>query len=94
MLLHVKTIIFYYVYVCLLYVCVLCQPPSSGILSDLFPGVSIPDHDYGVLHTTILESLVKRNLQPLASMTKKVQGGKSDIPYLFIFISLWIFLAL
>ncbi|XP_037621211.1 dynein heavy chain 6, axonemal [Sebastes umbrosus] len=44
----------------------------GGILSDLFPGVSIPDHDYGVLHTTILESLVKRNLQPLASMTKKV----------------------
>uniref|UniRef100_A0A8C3AFB1 Dynein axonemal heavy chain 6 n=1 Tax=Cyclopterus lumpus TaxID=8103 RepID=A0A8C3AFB1_CYCLU len=44
----------------------------GGILSDLFPGVSIPDHDYGVLHTTILESLVKRNLQPLARMTKKV----------------------
>ncbi|XP_029289697.1 LOW QUALITY PROTEIN: dynein heavy chain 6, axonemal [Cottoperca gobio] len=44
----------------------------GGILSDLFPGVSIPEHDYGVLHTTILESLVKRNLQPLASMTKKV----------------------
>ncbi|XP_056265579.1 dynein axonemal heavy chain 6 [Pseudoliparis swirei] len=44
----------------------------GGILSDLFPGVSIPDHDYGILHTTILESLVKRNLQPLASMTKKV----------------------
>uniref|UniRef100_A0A3B4T6A4 Dynein axonemal heavy chain 6 n=1 Tax=Seriola dumerili TaxID=41447 RepID=A0A3B4T6A4_SERDU len=44
----------------------------GGILSDLFPGVCIPDHDYGVLHSTILESLVKRNLQPLASMTKKV----------------------
>ncbi|KAM8878755.1 dynein axonemal heavy chain 6 isoform 3-T3 [Spinachia spinachia] len=44
----------------------------GGILSDLFPGVSIPEHDYGVLETTILESLVKRNLQPLPSMTKKV----------------------
>ncbi|TKS69211.1 Dynein heavy chain 6, axonemal [Collichthys lucidus] len=44
----------------------------GGILSDLFPGVSIPEHDYGVLHSTILESLVKRNLQPLPSMTKKV----------------------
>ncbi|XP_028284655.1 dynein heavy chain 6, axonemal [Parambassis ranga] len=43
-----------------------------GILSDLFPGVCIPEHDYGVLHSTILESLVKRNLQPLSSMTKKV----------------------
>ncbi|KAK0138380.1 Dynein heavy chain 6, axonemal [Merluccius polli] len=44
----------------------------GGILSDLFPGVCIPEHDYGVLHSTILESLVKRNLQPLASMTSKV----------------------
>ncbi|XP_030273772.1 dynein heavy chain 6, axonemal isoform X2 [Sparus aurata] len=44
----------------------------GGILSDLFPGVCIPEHDYGVLHSTIMESLVKRNLQPLASMTKKV----------------------
>ncbi|KAI3352270.1 hypothetical protein L3Q82_005249 [Scortum barcoo] len=44
----------------------------GGILSDLFPGVCIPEHDYGVLHSTILEALVKRNLQPLASMTKKV----------------------
>ncbi|XP_068444624.1 dynein axonemal heavy chain 6 isoform X2 [Clinocottus analis] len=44
----------------------------GGILSDLFPGVSIPDHDYGVLETTIVESLIKRNLQPLASMTNKV----------------------
>ncbi|XP_062296546.1 dynein axonemal heavy chain 6 [Scomber scombrus] len=44
----------------------------GGILSDLFPGVSIPEHDYGVLHSTILESLVKRSLQPLASMTNKV----------------------
>uniref|UniRef100_A0A3P9C2G1 Dynein axonemal heavy chain 6 n=1 Tax=Maylandia zebra TaxID=106582 RepID=A0A3P9C2G1_9CICH len=44
----------------------------GGILSDLFPGVCIPEHDYGVLHSTIVESLVKRNLQPLDSMTKKV----------------------
>ncbi|XP_047430741.1 dynein axonemal heavy chain 6 [Mugil cephalus] len=44
----------------------------GGILSDLFPGVCIPEHDYGVLHSTILESLVKRNLQPLATMTNKV----------------------
>uniref|UniRef100_A0A667W9Y7 Dynein axonemal heavy chain 6 n=1 Tax=Myripristis murdjan TaxID=586833 RepID=A0A667W9Y7_9TELE len=44
----------------------------GGILSDLFPGVCIPEHDYGVLHSTIMESLVKRNLQPLANMTNKV----------------------
>ncbi|KAJ8000572.1 hypothetical protein DPEC_G00181780 [Dallia pectoralis] len=44
----------------------------GGIMSDLFPGVSIPDHDYGVLASTILESLEKRNLQPLPSMSNKV----------------------
>ncbi|XP_074520194.1 dynein axonemal heavy chain 6 [Halichoeres trimaculatus] len=44
----------------------------GGILSDLFPGVCIPEHDYGVLHSTIQESLVKKNLQPLDSMIKKV----------------------
>ncbi|XP_067106416.1 dynein axonemal heavy chain 6 [Osmerus mordax] len=44
----------------------------SGILSDLFPGVCIPEHDYGILHSTILESLTLRNLQPLATMTNKV----------------------
>ncbi|XP_029949300.1 dynein heavy chain 6, axonemal [Salarias fasciatus] len=44
----------------------------GGILSDLFPGVSIPEHDYGMLHSTVLESLIKRSLQPLPSMIKKV----------------------
>ncbi|XP_028297484.1 dynein heavy chain 6, axonemal-like, partial [Gouania willdenowi] len=44
----------------------------GGILSDLFPGVCIPEHDYGVLHSTILQCLEKRGLQPLLSMTKKV----------------------
>ncbi|KAL1023853.1 hypothetical protein UPYG_G00047240 [Umbra pygmaea] len=44
----------------------------GGIMSDLFPGVSIPEHDYGVFASTILEALVKRNLQPLPSMTNKV----------------------
>ncbi|XP_029013318.1 dynein axonemal heavy chain 6 isoform X2 [Betta splendens] len=44
----------------------------GGILSDLFPGVCIPEHDYGVLHSTILESLIKRKMQPLPAMTKKV----------------------
>lgn len=60
--------------ICLLYLS--CTPPTSGILSDLFPGVSIPEHDYGVLQSTIEESLVLRNLQPLPCMTKKVQGDR------------------
>nr|XP_057922299.1 dynein axonemal heavy chain 6 isoform X3 [Doryrhamphus excisus] len=44
----------------------------GGILSDLFPGVSIPEHDYGILHSTIVDCIVKRNLQPLATMINKV----------------------
>ncbi|XP_053711973.1 dynein axonemal heavy chain 6-like isoform X3 [Synchiropus splendidus] len=44
----------------------------GGILSDLFPGVVIPEHDYGILHSTIQDSLVKKNLQPLDSMINKV----------------------
>lgn len=46
--------------------------PPRGILSDLFPGVSIPEHDYGVLQSTIEEALAKRRLQVLPSTTHKV----------------------
>ncbi len=46
--------------------------PISGILSDLFPGVSIPEHDYGVLQSTIHSSLCQRSLQPLPSIISKV----------------------
>ncbi|XP_041935143.1 dynein heavy chain 6, axonemal [Alosa sapidissima] len=44
----------------------------SGILSDLFPGVSIPEHDYGVLKSTIEWSLCERSLQPVPAMISKV----------------------
>ncbi|KAM9845816.1 dynein axonemal heavy chain 6 [Aulostomus maculatus] len=44
----------------------------EGIVCDLFPGVSIPEHDDSVLNATISESLVNQSLQPLASMTMKV----------------------
>lgn len=83
-LLHV--IIFHCMCVYTVCVYVLCPPPSSGILSDLFPGVSIPEHDYGVLYSTIVESLVKQNLQPLTSMTKKVRRGKVMFLYFCEFV--------
>ncbi|XP_063073303.1 dynein axonemal heavy chain 6 [Engraulis encrasicolus] len=44
----------------------------SGILSDLFPGVSIPEHDYGVLKSTVEWSLCQRGLQPVPAMIAKV----------------------
>lgn len=35
----------------------------QAILSDLFPGKEIPDHDYGKLQATIEDCLLKRGLQ-------------------------------
>uniref|UniRef100_A0A8C5LU47 Dynein axonemal heavy chain 6 n=1 Tax=Leptobrachium leishanense TaxID=445787 RepID=A0A8C5LU47_9ANUR len=44
----------------------------SGIISDLFPGVLIPEHDYGTLQSTIIEVMVARGLQAVPSMVRKV----------------------
>ncbi|XP_071825285.1 dynein axonemal heavy chain 6-like isoform X2 [Apostichopus japonicus] len=43
-----------------------------GILSDLFPGVVLPEHDYGTLQTFIYQSLVDHGYQPLDCVIKKV----------------------
>ncbi|XP_070535810.1 dynein axonemal heavy chain 6-like isoform X2 [Ptychodera flava] len=44
----------------------------KAILSDLFPGVEIPEHDYGVLQEFIEEGLRTRGLQVVDSMVRKV----------------------
>ncbi|XP_066123630.1 dynein axonemal heavy chain 6 [Saccopteryx bilineata] len=44
----------------------------SGIISDLFPGVQIPEHDYGILQSTIIDVMKTQNLQPETCMVKKV----------------------
>ncbi|KAH0505566.1 Dynein heavy chain 6, axonemal [Microtus ochrogaster] len=44
----------------------------SGIISDLFPGVQIPEHDYGILQSTIVDVMIGQNLQPELCMVKKV----------------------
>ncbi|XP_053147968.1 dynein axonemal heavy chain 6 isoform X2 [Hemicordylus capensis] len=44
----------------------------SGIISDLFPGVIIPEHNYGVLESTIIDIMVSKGLQPEATMVHKV----------------------
>ncbi|ELK30056.1 Dynein heavy chain 6, axonemal [Myotis davidii] len=44
----------------------------SGIISDLFPGVQIPEHDYGILQSTIIDVMNGQNLQPETCMVKKV----------------------
>ena len=35
----------------------------QGILSDLFPGVVLPEHDYGVLQSAIEDAARSRGLQ-------------------------------
>jgi dynein heavy chain len=47
-------------------------PLFMGILSDLFPGVTLPEHDYGELSTAIINSLTSAGLQPVASLVAKV----------------------
>nr|XP_014352841.1 PREDICTED: dynein heavy chain 6, axonemal-like [Latimeria chalumnae] len=44
----------------------------SGILSDLFPGVVIPDHNYGSLQSTIVDVMIGSGLQSVPSMIHKV----------------------
>ncbi|XP_037662920.1 dynein heavy chain 6, axonemal isoform X2 [Choloepus didactylus] len=44
----------------------------SGIISDLFPGVQIPEHDYGILQSTIIDVMTRQNLQPEMCMVRKV----------------------
>ncbi|XP_019622649.1 PREDICTED: dynein heavy chain 6, axonemal-like [Branchiostoma belcheri] len=44
----------------------------QAILQDLFPGVEIPEHDYGQLQATIEECIEAQNCQPLPPFVKKV----------------------
>uniref|UniRef100_A0A670YGW4 Dynein heavy chain hydrolytic ATP-binding dynein motor region domain-containing protein n=1 Tax=Pseudonaja textilis TaxID=8673 RepID=A0A670YGW4_PSETE len=44
----------------------------SGIISDLFPGVIIPEHNYGVLQSTIVDIILSKGLQTEATMIRKV----------------------
>ena len=44
----------------------------QAILQDLFPGLEIPEHDYGIFNTTIIESIRKKGLQAEDCVVKKV----------------------
>lgn len=44
----------------------------KAIIQDLFPGVILPEHDYGEFMSTIIEVQQKMSLQPDESQVKKV----------------------
>ena len=44
----------------------------NAILSDLFPGVQLPDHDYGHLQTHIQSAMTEKKLEVTLPQTKKV----------------------
>lgn len=65
-----------YVHVCLvssdIVFVVFCVCVLQAILQDLFPGVEIPEHDYGRLQEEIESVAVKKGLQCVAAQVKKV----------------------
>jgi dynein heavy chain len=44
----------------------------QGILNDLFPGIVIPDQDYGMLQEAIITVMKQNDLQPEPCMITKV----------------------
>lgn len=44
----------------------------QGILGDLFPGIVLPDSDYGDFDSAIVESQIKLGFQPEVAQKKKV----------------------
>jgi dynein heavy chain len=44
----------------------------QAILQDLFPGVEIPDHDYGRLREEIVDVIENRKLQVIDAQVKKI----------------------
>ena len=44
----------------------------QAILQDLFPGVEIPEHDYGKLQTEIEAVIARKQLQVVEPQVKKV----------------------
>ena len=57
------------------------MPLFNGIISDLFPGVELPQPDFGVFLDALKENIAKRNLQAVPWFIEKiVQVSASYIP--------------
>lgn len=47
-------------------------PLFNGIISDLFPGITLPKPDYDLMTVNMLEVCQKKNLQPTEAFLTKV----------------------
>ena len=45
---------------------------TQAILQDLFPGVNIPEHDYGRLQEEIINVIASKNLVIIQKQVKKI----------------------
>lgn len=48
-------------------------PLFEGIISDLFPGINLPDADYGVFNQAVEDACKEFNMQCTAPFLEKVQ---------------------
>jgi len=53
----------------------------EGIISDLFPGVELPQPDYGVFLDAIKASIAKRRLQPVPWFIEKIIQVATRAPH-------------
>ena len=53
----------------------------EGIISDLFPGVELPQPDYGVFLDAIKASIAKRRLQPVPWFIEKIIQVAARAPH-------------
>lgn len=51
---------------------IFCLSFLQAILQDLFPGVEIPEHDYGRLQEEIISVIESKNLVVLPKQVKKI----------------------
>lgn len=48
------------------------MPLFNGIISDLFPGIELPEPDFGVFLDALKDNIAKKNLQPVPWFIEKI----------------------
>ena len=53
----------------------------QGILSDLFPGIELPEHDYGILQSAIEDAARDKGLQVVPTQVRNCIASYTHYPY-------------